>query len=122
MGIGGGDMNAEQWAANTEHNEVIECMDESEGTISELIAAYLSLKKNDDIPAEQRPLHFWNEFELMLEGAQDLYNEQVAENNECPTCNDNGMYCSICGGSGKRHMHPVAAGISKAMSEQRKAA
>jgi len=95
-------MNLQDWLNNTPWAEIEECLDATDGTMSELFGEYMNTGCNDALTLTQRSVHFCSVFTMMLEAAKDYHEEQSAYNETCPHCQDNGMDCSWCGGTGKR--------------------
>jgi len=95
-------MNLQNWINTTPWAEIEECLDATDGTMSELFGEYMKTGCNDALTLTQRSVHICSVFTMMLEAAKDYHEEESAYNEECPNCHDNGMDCFTCGGSGKR--------------------
>jgi len=97
-------MNMQDWLNTTPWAEIEECLDATDGTMSELFAEYMRINKTYPPSIHESVKHkiIYQEFEDMLEAAKDYHEEQSAINETCANCQDNGMDCSWCGGTGKR--------------------
>jgi len=95
-------MNLQDWLNTTPWHEIEECLDATDGTMSEMIGVYKGIMENRALYTDGGNQVFMNTFESMLEAAKDYHEEQSADNETCPHCQDNGMDCSWCGGTGKR--------------------
>jgi len=94
-------MNMQDWLNNTPWVEIVESLDATDGTIYELLGEYMRIYPTS-IHESLKHMLIYKEFEDMLEAAKDYHEEEAANNETCPKCNDNGMDCYHCGGTGKR--------------------
>jgi len=92
-------VNLQNWLNQTPWAEIKECLDCTDGTISELLGEYMKYPHTE---GRDKEMNLFDCFESMLEAAKDYHEEQSADNETCPHCQANGMDCFICGGSGKR--------------------
>jgi len=94
-------MNLITWLHETPQSEIDEALVETDGTMGELIGVYKKKRAMNTLNMSGN-ISIANAFEGMLETAKDYHDEQAAYNDLCPRCEDNGMNCTTCGGTGKR--------------------
>jgi len=95
-------MNLITWLHETPQSEIDEALVETDGTISELVGRYKDMNVSYPVTEALARGLVANVFVDMLEAAKDYHDEEAAYNDLCPRCEDNGMSCTTCGGTGKR--------------------